>query len=358
MGKLALYKFAYLLSVLFTFALAAVTSLAAFASNVNPKANMFITLLGLALPVLLIANMVVFIYWVLRRKWWLLLPVLAFVANYSYISAIIQIPLFKDELKHESNTLKVMTLNARNFINDSQDDSADDIKAYIENEHIHVVCLQEYRENVSGRLERISRFFEELFPYQAISGSIATFSRYPISQKDHISFRASNNCAQWTDIELPEGKQVRIVNVHMQTTGVNRALHQAAKMEKSGIAIDKGEKARMVENRMEYEFYRRAEQADIIADILKKSPVPIVLCGDFNDPPSSYTYKKLKGKLKDGFKSAGSGYMYTYRGAKGLMRIDYIMHDECLEGISYYSDKRDWSDHNPVVMEMNTTGLP
>ncbi len=43
---------------------------------------------------------------------------------------------------------------------------------------------------------------------------------------------------------------------------------------------------------------------------------------------------------------------YTYRGVKGLMRIDYILHSQELKGVDYYSPNYRWSDHNPVIMEM------
>lgn len=351
MGKLALFKFAYFLSIVLTFALAVVTVLGTFAGNVSPKLNIFMTMIGLALPLLLIVNVILLVYWAIRRKFWFVLPMLALLANYHYISATIQLVSGGEEA--DGYMLKVMTLNVRNFVDDNQDDSVDEIKQYIEDESINVVCFQEYRDYVSGRPERISKFFEAIFPYQAISGSVATFSKFPIQKRDYITFRESNNCAQWVDLEVSRGKLVRLFNVHMQTTGVNSVLRHAAKMEQQGISVGNGQRATMVSNRMGYEYIRRAEQADIISDIVKETRSPMVLCGDFNDTPASYTYKRLKGRMNDGFKSAGKGYMYTYRGAKGLMRIDYIFHSEELGAVNYYSPNYNWSDHNPVVMEMN-----
>lgn len=351
MGKLALLKFGYLVSIIVTFVLAIVSISGAFACTITPKQNMFLAGIGLVLPILLIINLFVMIYWLIRRRWWFVLPIVSLAANFNYISAIIQFPT--GEITPNEDRLKIMTLNARNFVDDNQDDSADDIKSYIEEKGINVVCFQEYRDHVSGRPEKISVFLSNIFPYQAITGSIAIFSKYPIVKKDYLTFRGSNNCAQWIDIDVSKDQIIRILNVHMQTTGVNSTLRQASKMEEQGISVDNGQRAEMIANRMEYEYIRRAEQANIISDIIKETYTPIVLCGDFNDIPSSYTYYKLKGKLNDGFKTAGSGYMYTYRGAKGLMRIDYIMHSKVLEGVSYYSDSQQWSDHNPVVMELN-----
>lgn len=246
-----------------------------------------------------------------------------------------------------------MTLNARNFVDDSQDDSVDEIKSFIEDEGINVVCFQEFRDYVTGRPERVSKFMEAVFPYQSVSGSVAVFSKFPILKRDYFTFRESNNCAQWVDLEVSRGKSIRLFNVHMQTTGVNSALRHAASMEQKGIPVTNGQRVTMVSDRMGYEYIRRAEQADIISDIMKETRTPMILCGDFNDTPASYTYKRLKGRLKDGFKSAGKGYMYTYRGAKGLMRIDYIFHSEELGAVDYYTQSQNWSDHNPVVMEMN-----
>lgn len=351
MGKLALYKYAYFLSIVLTFGLTVITISGALAGNVSPKLNMFMTVVGLALPVLLIVNVVVLLYWLIRRRVWCILPLVALLANWHYISATIQISASGES--PDGYMLKVMTLNARNFVDDDQDDSVDEIKNFIDDESINVVCFQEYRDYVTGRPERISNFFSSIFPYRAVSGSVAIFSKFPILAKDYVTFRESNNCAQWVDLETERGKSVRVFNVHMQTTGVNSALHQAAKMERQGIPVDNGQRAAMVTNRMGYEYIRRAEQADILSDIVKETNVPMVLCGDFNDTPASYTYKRLKGRMKDGFKSAGKGYMYTYRGAKGWARIDYIFHSESLGGVRYYSPEKDWSDHNPVIMEMN-----
>ena len=352
MGKLAMYKFAYFLLIVFTFLLTVISVLGVFVGNVHPRNNLLFCYIGLALPALLVICLVMLIYWSIKRKVWFLFPLIAIVANYGYLSAILQIPL-GDGVPPKGNILKIMTLNTRNFIDDNLEDSANDIKEFLKDESINIVCFQEYRDYVDGRPERISKFFESDFPYQSITDNVATFSKFPLRKRDYLTFRESNNRAQWVDVEVGLNHLVRVINVHMQTTGVNSVLHQASQMEEKGISVTTTQQTGMVTDRMGHEYVRRAEQADIIADIVKEVRMPIILCGDFNDTPTSYTYKKLKGRLKDGFKTAGEGYMYTYRGAKGFMRIDYILHSETLEGVNYYSPERNWSDHNPVIMEIN-----
>ena len=68
--------------------------------------------------------------------------------------------------------------------------------------------------------------------------------------------------------------------------------------------------------------------------------------------PYSYVYNTLLGDKIDGFKECGDGFMFTYRGNKKV-RIDYVFHDQQLEGISYYKRELSYSDHYPVFMKMS-----
>jgi endonuclease/exonuclease/phosphatase family metal-dependent hydrolase len=67
--------------------------------------------------------------------------------------------------------------------------------------------------------------------------------------------------------------------------------------------------------------------------------------------PYSYVYNTMLGDLVDGFKECGEGLMYTFTGKK-IVRIDYIFHDESLEGETYYKKDFAYSDHYPVFMKI------
>lgn len=101
-------------------------------------------------------------------------------------------------------------------------------------------------------------------------------------------------------------------------------------------------------------FRKRAAQAKTLEQLIRTTPYPVLVCGDFNSLPSSYTYSTVKGdNLQDGFQTCGHGYMYTFRYFKRLLRIDYIFHSKEFKGVDYYSPDLDLcSDHNPVVMEV------
>jgi endonuclease/exonuclease/phosphatase (EEP) superfamily protein YafD len=77
----------------------------------------------------------------------------------------------------------------------------------------------------------------------------------------------------------------------------------------------------------------------------------MVLTGDFNDTPISYTYNRLTRILKDSFDEAGSGIGSTYRGPLFGLRIDYVMHSSELKARSYKTSEAGYSDHRPVIVQ-------
>ena len=100
---------------------------------------------------------------------------------------------------------------------------------------------------------------------------------------------------------------------------------------------------------MKKNFVKRATQADYIRQMLDAGEGPVIICGDFNDTPASYTYRTVKGDLTDGFRDCGSGFGYTFRQLKRIFRIDYIIYSPDFKGVTYDSPNLDYSDNKPVV---------
>lgn len=96
----------------------------------------------------------------------------------------------------------------------------------------------------------------------------------------------------------------------------------------------------------------RAAQVREIRAETDASPYPVILAGDFNDTPSSYTYREMKGALTDGFRRCGNGYGGTFRYLGGLLRIDYVFYDDTFECVRYYMPSEVVSDHKVVIAEL------
>lgn len=95
---------------------------------------------------------------------------------------------------------------------------------------------------------------------------------------------------------------------------------------------------------------QRAEQVQIIRGEIDRSPHPVIVCGDFNDVPASYTYRHLSEGLNDAFLSTSllrTGHTFVMR-CLGV-RIDYILHSPIFTTNDFRVDQVNYSDHYPVM---------
>lgn len=93
----------------------------------------------------------------------------------------------------------------------------------------------------------------------------------------------------------------------------------------------------------------RASQVKILSEHIKNSPYPVILAGDFNDVPYSYTYFTLKSILLNAFEEAGRGFGFTYNKVLFFLRIDNIFYDEAFEIRQFKTHREvDYSDHYPI----------
>jgi endonuclease/exonuclease/phosphatase family metal-dependent hydrolase len=205
---------------------------------------------------------------------------------------------------------------------------------------------------VSGE-KKNSDSYKEYFPYMKMGREdMVIYSRYPIKDSRKILFEDTNNSAMWADIDV-KGDRIRVFNIHLQTTGINRTLHNAGKLRAQGFDIENNRFMEAIFGNYMLGMMFRAGQANMVANEKRASEKPVIMCGDFNDVPYSYVYNTVLGNMVDGFKECGSGLASTFRGGKKAVRIDYIFHDEALKGLSYYKSELTYSDHYPVFMKLS-----
>ncbi len=314
-------------------------------AKVNPADNNFMPFIGLLIPLILFVSIALIVFWIFNKShYWMIIPALAIVINYQYIFSMVQINIFGSGSKTQNSlNLKVATYNIHGFNYLYDDVSVNYIADYISQEKVSILCMQEFMAHTLFNLNELKGAFDNL-PFSTIHNDgtdeigLAIFSKFPIIAEGQIHFDSTNNAAQWADIEMPDGKSLRIINAHLQTTGISRSSDLTIE-KRIGILYDN--------------FVLRAKQADILRSLLDSTKTPVILCGDFNDTPSSYVYNRLMGdNMVDGFREAGSGLGSTFLKKFNLLRIDYIMYSREFEGIRYYSKQKTWSDHNPILTEL------
>jgi endonuclease/exonuclease/phosphatase family metal-dependent hydrolase len=352
MGKLAVYKYAAAMFLTLQVVVSIFTLVGLFGGNVTPVGNTARAMCVYILPILIAANIVLILYWIIRRKWlFLAIPVLTVACCIPYIGTYYQFSL-ENPQKNTQNGLKIASYNVAMFKRETSGFMAQDILAEMRRQKVDILCMQEYNE-ISGD-QKNSESYKEYFPYQQVGrNDMVIFSRYPITGSKTILFEETNNSAMWADINV-NGKEFRVFNVHLETTGINGTLHRASKtMFQQHQEVDKSRLMNAIVGNYTLGLMFRSGQAITIANEKRESDKPTILCGDFNDVPYSFVYNTVKGDMVDGFKECGAGWMYTYRGMKNKpVRIDYIFHDESIKGLAYYKTDLTYSDHFPVFMKI------
>ena len=313
---------------------------------VSPGQNIYIAYAGLALPAILFIAFLLFIFWLSDKSWISLIPLLVIIINYQYITSMFQINVFsaRDSL-HSNSTVKIATYNIHYFNNIKGDVPVNSIANYMSDQKIDILCLQEFAPHSLLNMDETLGAFD-FFPYSTLldnsspEAGLVIFSRFPIKYMGMLKIESLSNGVLWADIEHPGGQILRIINAHLETTGLSRS---------SQLGFNK--KIKIIGDN----FKLREKQVNILSYFIDSSKTPVILCGDFNDTPSSYTYKKAKGNLTDGFKEAGSGLGGTFMHKSNMLRIDYIMYSNQFKGIRYYSGYQKWSDHYPVLTELELT---
>jgi len=92
----------------------------------------------------------------------------------------------------------------------------------------------------------------------------------------------------------------------------------------------------------------RAGQSQKVLAHIRKSPYPVVVGGDFNEPPTSYVYQQFNTQLEDAFRTAGNGFGSTYGGKIPMLKIDYLFYDPHLRVLEHKIDRKSFSDHYPM----------
>lgn len=353
MGKKATFYLIHVIIVAVTIVLSALTIVCSFASYVEPAKSEFLTFLSLGIIPLLIVNFLFLFYWIIRFRIWFIVPLVAIVANYSYLSSIFQFSLSSENAKYD---LKVATYNVHNFRVYELNFTVHEIAQFFKQENVDVVCLQEFAVGRNYGLDSIRAAFSYL-PYYAAplnkskEMDLIVLSRYPLSAAKLFTYDYSGNSFMRVNLNV-NGRELLLINAHLQTTSVSQSNRELAAVMDAEFTEETKNAINVLGGRLYNNYTKRAEQVNDIAKIITASKKPVILCGDFNDLPSSYVYRRvIDTGLKDGFKTAGSGYEYTFRPYFKLLRIDYIFHSDVLPGINYYSSNIKTSDHKPVMME-------
>lgn len=348
-----------ILTVLLSF----LTVLSGWVALFNPAKYWLLAVTGLGFPILFVVNFLVFIFWLIQRK-----PI-ATVAFLAILITIIKLPYvlqFNTKTSNrkftegQSPEVKIMSFNVRlfdlyNWTHNQQ--TRLKIFDFLSSAQPDILCLQEfYTDNKEfNNLKEMKEIMKKGevhsdFPItlnKSEHWGIITYTTFPIVNKGTLTFdsKSANSCI-YTDIKV-NNDTLRIYNCHLQSVKLGNKEYEF--IENPGEDNKESIKRTFsIVSRLKKAFIKRASQARQIAEHIKTCPYPIVLCGDFNDTPLSYTYKQISDLLTDTWRESGNGIGSTYRGPIPGLRIDYIFHNERVFADNFKVNNLNLSDHDPV----------
>lgn len=337
------------------------------AMYISPEKFWFLQLFSLGYPYIILINLLFILYWALQWRSYFIFSFLAIAIGYKPITGYLQININKSidnsKLDKSNNDfVKVMSYNVRVFdlYNwTSNKKTRNEIYALFYEEQPDILCLQEFFSdatrgfNSEDTLPKFLNAANKHIYYTTIlrktdKWGIATLSKYPIVNKGVISFgKKSNNICIFSDLKINDDT-LRVFNCHLQSAHFSASDYKFIQDVQNNNETDEIEGSRRILTRLKDAFALRGRQADMIADAISTSPYKVLVCGDFNDPPCSYTYNRISENLSDAFKQSGNGFGRTYLGKFAPYRIDYILHSKEMRSYGFTRMPDELSDHYPI----------
>jgi endonuclease/exonuclease/phosphatase family metal-dependent hydrolase len=290
------------------------------APRVSPANFWFIAFFGLGYPILVFINLLFILFWTLQLKKRGLYSAIVIFSGWMILHRFVQ---FNTDSKANAQhkMLKVMSYNVKVFdlYNWSHNkETRSKIFTLIDNESPEIACFQEFFHRDSSdfcnvdSMKNINGFKYAHIEYTSHAKfhqhfGIATFSKYPIIKTGKIDFGyKGNNVCIFSDIKV--GRDTfRVFNMHLQSIAFSKGDYKYAEDVQNDVNTEDLEHSKNILRRLKRAFVKRSHQADLISESISSSPYPVIVCGDFNDTPSSYTYSTIAKNLQDSFIESGTG---------------------------------------------------
>lgn len=288
----------------------------------------------------------------------LLYPLLVCLAGLLFLSRTITF----HQTDTQDETLKVLSYNVRVFnvyshLNTDFIQSKNTIDWILSRED-DIKCFQEFYVHPGHKIFNTIKSINQKNPHYHFEPSftnkdgaqfgMAIFSKYPIIHRGSLRATESSNSLNnilFADI-VRNQDTVRIYNVHLESMSIDE--QQLANSNPQTISRN----LRQLMSQLKHGFIHRAAQIDNLCGHLDRSPYPVILAGDLNDMPYSYSYQKLKKYLYSSFENGGKGFGFTFNGKLFFLRIDNQFYSDGITLGNFQTHRKvTHTDHFPISAE-------
>ena len=329
---------------------------------INPARFVWASFFGLAFWEILLFNILIFFLLLLlwSKRIWIAVLALA-------IAVPGMLRSFSNGKPMEGGKLRVMSYNVQIFndLYDSKKQPADvalGVINLVREQHPDVLCIQEFGYFIPkvGRTDCIKQFGELVeMPYhyyhtKAYFGGNVIYSKYPLSAvKDQTRFGGENDYGAVAEVDAGSKGKFIVICTHLSSFRLTKK--EVTVFSEPGTSKQEvQEYGKSIVSKLKNAYRERSEQVNQLLQDIPHDGRTIILCGDFNDTPLSYTYHQIsKSGFTDSFVVTGRGIGHTYAGKLPLLRIDYIWGNAGVQPMRFRRLRFKGSDHYPVVLDFN-----
>ncbi len=322
----------------------------------DPAIHPNIAMLGLGFPLLVFINLAFLVFWLFFKPRKAIIPIVGFILCYQPIRIFFPLNVNREIPK---DAIKVISYNVYHIRYEEYKDTINPILQYLLQQEADIICMQE-----AGYGEKLRHYTDSVlspqFPYHETLSTkanvcevLAIYSRYPVIGKEIIEYGSSSNISGAFHL-LIGNDSVIVINNHLQSIGYTNADKDAFSQMVNGTITEHQyaeEESKIIVDKFKEAAKKRGPQADSVANYIDRNEgKSIILCGDFNDSPISYTRRTLSQKLVDCFVESGNGMGISYHEKNFYVHIDYIMcSKDWVPYQCHVDDNIAISDHYPVI---------
>lgn len=341
------------------------TIAASFGGLCNPDYATLPSVLVLALPYLAIATLVVGLIWMCTGG--LMMGAIAAISLYACWGTLKDVtPMSKSKEAYDNaQTFRLITYNCLHFADTTKSDLPGNraIKFLTESD-ADIICLQELHNfEDQAEIHHWSRALIDslyaAYPYRAgyTSRDLKVLSKFPVEIKQ-ISNRNPQeeeywkNRRRWMLFEVDiNGFKLPLVDFHMDSYELTDT-ERGVVTDITGVTTAKRSYAEFrheIFPKLGVAFRSRAAG---VKDLVETTAGinPLIACGDFNDVPGSWSYRKMReAGFQDAYSETNFGPTNTFNQFLFLFHIDQIFYrGASLRALKVKRLNLDTSDHYPM----------
>ena len=330
--------------------------LVGYSDRLNPTDHPLLSTAGMTFPAFLIINLLFLFFWLLFKWRMIWIPILGFVLAYVPISIYLPLNMSREV---PDDAIKLLSYNVCAYGgNYKYDNGFEVVRDYLFDQQPDIVCLQE---DIDTWRRCAFKDYEKHFQYndtmviannKVSHNALGIHTRYPIVRREHIRYDSdANGSGAWW---LKVGDDTLIViNNHFESCHLsNKDRSQYRQILHGEMSGDSARsESRMLLVKLAEANAKRASQIRRVRNYAQEhAQYPVIICGDFNDNPLSYSRHAMGEVFTDCFVATGRGVGLSYNQKAFSLRIDHAFCNEKLEPYKCEIDsKMDASDHFPLL---------